>query len=61
VISQEYAGNLLRKKEKFIEFGLNGVKRYDIKMVMLTTYGTKVNRYYNQVNVAMDICLEDLM
>lgn len=61
VISQEYATNLLRKKEKFVEFGLKGIKRYDIKMVMLTTYGTKVNRYYNQVNVAMDICLEDLM
>lgn len=61
VITQEYAENLLRKKEKFVEFGLKGIKRYDIKIVMLTTYGTKVNRYYNQVNVAMDICLEDLM
>ena len=60
-ITQDYANNLINKKSKFIEHGIMSKKKYDIKLVMLTTYGTKINRYFNQVNVAQDLCLEDLM
>jgi len=30
-------------------------------MVMLTTYGTKVNQYYNQVNISQNVMIDDLL
>ncbi len=59
-IDKSYAANLLNKKERFIEHGIKG-KKFDIKMVMLTTYGTKINQYYNQVNISLNVMLDDLM
>jgi len=60
-ITADYAKNLMEKKKRFIEHGIGNRKKYDIKLIMLSTYGTKVNRYYNSVNVAQDVTLEDLM
>jgi AAA+ ATPase superfamily predicted ATPase len=59
-IDKAYASNLLNKKNKFIEHGIIN-KKYELKMVMLTTYGTKVNQYYNQVNVSQNVMLDDLI
>ena len=59
-IDKSYAANLLNKKNKFIEHAITN-KKYDLKMVMLTTYGTKINQYYNQVNVTQNVMLDDLM
>ena len=28
---------------------------------MLTTYGTKVNQYYNQVNISQNVMIDDLL
>lgn len=58
-IDKEYAKNLQNKKEKFIMHGIKN-KKYDLKIVMLTTYGAKINQYYNQIPVAKNITLEDL-
>ena len=60
VIDKDYASNLQNKKEKFI---INAIKnkKYDLKMIMLTSYGTKINQYYNQIPIAKDIKLVDLM
>lgn len=59
-IDKSYAKNLQNKKEKFITYGIKN-KKYDLKVVMLTTYGTKTNPYYNQIPVAKDLKLEDLI
>ncbi|NQY20268.1 MAG: AAA family ATPase [Campylobacteraceae bacterium] len=59
-IDKTYADNLLNKKTKFIENAIVN-KKYDLKMIMLTTYGTKVNQYYNKVNISKDFTLDDLM
>ena len=60
-IDKAYAENLLHKKQQFIKHGIEARKKYDIKLIMLTTYGTQVNRYYNQVNITQNISLEDLI
>jgi len=59
-IDKAYAQNLQNKKEKLIANGIKN-KKFDLKVVMLTTYGTKINQYYSQVPVAKDIKLEDLV
>ena len=59
-IDKLYADNLRNKKKRFIEHGIP-YKRYDLKMVMLTTYGTKINQYYNQVGISQNVMLDDLM
>jgi len=59
-LDKEYANNLLNKKTKFIEHAITH-KKYDLKIIMLTTYGTKVNQYYNQVNISQNVMLEDIM
>lgn len=59
-IDKEYVKNLQNKKEKFINKGIKN-KKFDLKVVMLTTYGTKINQYYNQVPIAKDVKLADLL
>jgi len=59
-IDKSYAKNLQNKKEKFIAHGIKN-KKFDLKVVMLTTYGTKVNQYYNQVPIAKSIDLSGLI
>jgi hypothetical protein len=60
MIDKEYAQNLQNKKEKFITHGIKN-KKYDLKMVMLTTYGTKINQYYNQIPIAKNMSIEDFL
>ncbi|MBT5935152.1 ATP-binding protein [Sulfurimonas sp.] len=59
-IDKSYTANLLNKKGKLIEHGIVN-KKYDLKMIMLTTYGTKINQYYNQVNISQNVVIDDLM
>jgi hypothetical protein len=44
----------------FIKHGIKN-KKYDLKVVMLTTYGTKINQYYNQIPISKDMKLADLL
>jgi AAA+ ATPase superfamily predicted ATPase len=59
-IDKFYAKNLKNKKEMFIKHGIKN-KKYDLKVVMLTTYGTKINQYYNQIPISKDMKLADLL
>ena len=59
-IDKEYAQNLKNKKQKLMEHELTN-KKFDLKVVLLTTYGTKVNRYYNEIPVAKDVRVGDLL
>lgn len=60
IIDKAYAKNIQNKKEMFIKYGIKN-KKFDLKVVMLTTYGTKINQYYNQVPIAKDVKLGDLV
>jgi len=59
VISKEYKENLLHKLEMFKKYALKG--RYDIKLVMLTSYGCEKNSNYNALNVTSNISLNEIM
>jgi len=59
-IDKSYAKNIQNKKEKFVSKAIKN-KKFDLKVVMLTTYGTKINQYYNQIPIAKDIKLGDLV
>lgn len=60
-ITKEYADNLRHKVAKFKEHGIKQKTRYDLKLVMLTTYGTKKNNHFNALNISSDITLGDLL
>lgn len=54
-----YADNLANKIKTLREKGLKG-KRYDIKLVLLTTYGAKPNAEYNRAGINKVMMLDDL-
>lgn len=58
-ISSAYANNLKNKIEMFKKYGVRS-KKHDIKLVMLTSYGTKKNAMYNTLNVSQSISIDDL-
>ena len=43
----------------FKKYALKG--KYDIKLIMLTTYGCEKNSHYNSLNIAQDIDLGSLL
>ena len=57
-IDSNYEDNLKNKKNKFEKTLKN--KRYDLKMVMLSIYGTKKNTYYHSL-VNQDITLNNIL
>lgn len=60
VINADYEKNLKNKKEVFINNGLK-LKKFDIKTIMLTTYGLKKNSYYNSVPISKNLTINDLL
>jgi hypothetical protein len=60
VITKDYLPKLLNKKEVFKKYGISS-KRYDIKMSMLTTFGTKQNSHYEKATIGANIKLCDLL
>lgn len=58
-IVKDYKDKLLHKIEMFKKYGLKG--KYDIKLVMLTSYGCERNTHYNSLNIASDINLSQLL
>ncbi|HHS93288.1 MAG TPA: hypothetical protein ENK82_08065 [Campylobacterales bacterium] len=61
VISQEETERILNRVEMFKKYGIKAKSKYDIKLVFLTSYGVKVNRYYNRLNIAKSITIDDLL
>jgi len=59
VISKEYKENILHKIEMFKKYALKG--KYDIKLIMLTSYGCEKNSYFNSLNIAGNIRLGDML
>jgi len=60
IIDANYEKNLKNKKAKLVLYGIKQ-KKYDIKTIMLTTYGTKINRYYNSVPISKEIALDEII
>lgn len=59
VISKEYKEKLLHKLEMFKKYALRG--KYEIKLVMLSSYGCEKNSHYNALNITSDISLDKLI
>jgi AAA+ ATPase superfamily predicted ATPase len=59
VISKEYKENLLHKIEMFKTHALKG--KYDIKLILLSSYGCEKNSHYNSLNITQDITLSQLL
>jgi len=57
-ISKEYKESILHKIEMFKKYALKG--KYDIKLVMLSSYGCQKNSHYNALNIVSDIKLIEL-
>ena len=45
----------------FKEYGIKSKSKYELKLVMLSTFGTKRNANYNSLNIAKDITLKQLL
>jgi len=45
----------------FKKYGIKSKSKYDIKLILLTSYGAKINRYYNSLNIADSISLDELI
>jgi len=59
VLSKEVKENILHKIEMFKKYAIKG--KYDIKLVMLTSYGCERNTYFNALNITQDIPLKGLL
>lgn len=59
VITKDYKENILHKVEMFKKYGLKG--KYDIKLVMLSSYGCEKNTHYNALNITSNITLNEIM
>ncbi|MEA2019234.1 MAG: hypothetical protein U9N59_12370, partial [Campylobacterota bacterium] len=58
-ITKEYKENILHKIEMFKKYALKG--KYDIKLIMLTSYGCEKNSHYNALNITSDITLKEII
>lgn len=61
VIDKAYEKNLRNKMKQFREHALSSKKKSEIKLVMLTTFGCKHNKYYHNLNIADDIIMDDIL
>lgn len=58
-ITKKYKEDVLNKIEQFKKH-ISSTKKYDIKLVFLTSYGCKKNQHYNALNISADLTIEDL-
>ena len=49
------------KLEKFIEYGIKRNSKFELKLVYITSYGLKMNQFYNKLNISSTIQLTDLL
>jgi AAA+ ATPase superfamily predicted ATPase len=61
VLDASESEKMKNRVEMFKKYALKVKTKYDIKLVIVTTYGVKVNKYYNQLNIADAITLDDLV
>ena len=61
IIDKEEAEKIENRVEMFKKYGIKTKGKYDIKLILLTSYGAKINRYYNALNIADSITVDDLL
>ena len=59
IITKDYKENILHKIEMFKKFALRG--KYDIKLIMLSSYGCEKNSHYHALNITSNITLGDMI
>lgn len=58
-ISKEYKENILHKIDIFKKYGAKG--KFDIKFIMLSSYGCEKNSHFYSLNITQDITLDEIM
>jgi hypothetical protein len=61
VIDKSYEKSLRNKLKQFREHGLSNRTKSEIKLVMLTTFGCKRNKYYYSLNIADNIIMDKIL
>lgn len=61
IITANYAKKLKNKMIQFRKHGLKGRKKSELKLIMLTSDGSKINQHYNSLNISHDIKLSDIV
>jgi hypothetical protein len=61
IIDNQEAEKIKNRVEMFKKYGIKSKSKYDIKLILLTSYGAKINRYYNSLNIADSIRLDELI
>jgi len=61
IIDNQEAEKIKNRVEMFKKYGIKSKSKYDIKLILLTSYGAKINRYYNSLNIADSISLDELI
>jgi len=58
-IDKDYADKIKNKIEVFTKHGCKG--KYDVKFIMLSTYGCAKNSHYHAINPTADLMISDLL
>jgi len=57
--TKEYKENIINKVELFKKYALKG--KYEIKLIILSSYGCELNSHYNALNITQDIKLKNII
>jgi AAA+ ATPase superfamily predicted ATPase len=60
-LTQNDVINIKNKLEKFITHGIKKISKYELKLVFVSSYGLKMNQYYNRLNITSSIQMEELL
>ena len=60
-LTQVESTKILNKKDMFKKHVIGNKVKFKIDLIMLTTFGTKRNNYYNSLNINRDIKLGDMI
>jgi len=60
-LTQVESTKILNKKDMFKKYVIGKKVKFKIDLIMLTTFGTKRNNYYNSLNINRDIKLSDMI
>lgn len=60
-LTEADVSNMENKLEKFIEYGIKKNSKFELKLIYLSSYGLKMNQYYNRLNISQNIKIEDLL
>jgi hypothetical protein len=60
-LSEVEKNKILNKKDMFKKYVIGNKVKFKIDLIMLTTFGSLRNKYYNELNINRDIKLSDMI